>query len=421
MNFKIVLACSVIPCIVATILYSCVASFSYPFPDSYGYLVLGNHLAQTGEFGSREEYDLEKLAYLRTPGYPLCIALFSWAGRHGFFIANLLFLLGITYFTLALAAHWHNKHIGLLTGFLATCPGLLVCTTVPLTEICFCFWFVAAVYYFAMHKTIPTALALSCAALVKPLGSLLFVPFAIGLIWKRQRIATVLVFILLANLLPLGWSLRNYARTGHFFYTTIGGYNLLYYKAGTFLAYKNNEPFIQTCARLQAGLPHPDNPILQTQAAQSLGLKIMRENGWQVWFCLLRNLPYFWLPDITPLLERLQISQGNKGTYDILWREGVWRACQHYFAGNRLAGSLTAIYGVYYGILLLAVAYGLWYLYRQRQIEELLTVIVFTGYFSFMPLGNLDWRFRLAMMPIYFIVIGIAWRKPPARIWCCLQ
>ena len=390
------------------IFYCFVWKNPYPFPDTRDYITLSQsiiHYVSSGDFdqGCREDYR-------RTPGYPFLIALFGWAGRHAFFIVNFLCLYGIAFFSLKLAQSWKIKSWHFFAFFLILSPGLLTMGTVPLTGVP-CAFFVLASFYFleseklTSKKVAISALLLSFSTLVRPITLYFFIPQCFWLLIRRKSYKYFFLFAFLANVFPTIWTIRNYKVSGYFVYTTISSENLLYYKAGNYLAYKENKSFEEIHKRLKARVEHVKNPILQHQLRMKLGFSIILDNftGFAIWGT--RNFLNFFMPDITPALERLQITTGNRGTYNVLNRKGLWAATKYYFRDNLLAGIIAVLYSLFYLVLWISVGFGVYSLYKKREFTLLFSIALFIFYFAILPLGNLDWRFRMPITP-FLLLLG---------------
>ncbi len=395
---------ALIPCLPAVLLFALTCHQAQPFPDSGDYLALAQNLASAGQY-KLSAADVEGTqALMRAPGYPALVAMGRvFAGDYGYFIVNVLCLYGIAFLVLKLAKEWHeDRGKWLLPLFLCTSPALVVLTSAALTEVPFTFWLMAGLYLLARKHPLAAGGCLSVATLIRPAGIYLFIPLSIWLLWREKKTLPVLVFIITANLLPLAWCTRNYVKTGYFTFTTMEGYYLLYYKAGSYLSWRENVPFDAMCARLDMQLT-AKHPIERSRKAGALGKKIIRENlaGFACWAP--RNLPLFLMPDINPLLERLGMASGNRGTLDILRRQGVAAGFKHYFADNPTAAVIALAYMAAYAASWLLLPFGLWNFYRRREFAPLLLAALCIAYFWVLPTGNLDWRFRVPALPLIFI------------------
>ena len=78
------------------------------------------------------------------------------------------------------------------------------------------------------------------ATLVRPIALFWFLPLALILAWRARRAAAV--FLAAALVLPGGWMLRNYGATGVATISSIGGENLLFYRAAAVLVIHDSPP-----------------------------------------------------------------------------------------------------------------------------------------------------------------------------------
>ena len=145
-------------------------------------------------------------------------------------------MFGIAFFTILIAEKWNVKPLWLIPLLLTFSPGLITLVSVPLSEIAFTFFLIAAVYAIIIDRNNISGICLSFATLCRPIGMFIFLLFLGWLIRKKRKLVIVLLFVVLANLLPACWTARNYLKYDHSVYTTLGGYNLLYYKAGSYLS-----------------------------------------------------------------------------------------------------------------------------------------------------------------------------------------
>src|SRR5213076_2012479 len=72
--------------------------------------------------------------------------------------------------------------------------------------------------------------------LIRPVAIAYFIVVAAVLLLRRVRARDVVIYAVLAVALPFGWALRNFARTGVFTVSSIGGTNLLLFRAAGTLA-----------------------------------------------------------------------------------------------------------------------------------------------------------------------------------------
>lgn len=389
---------ALLPCLATVVLALAGGVKDFPFPDTTEYLELAQSLAHNFTF---EASGVEVCR--RTPGYPFCLMLFQWLGSYNFLLVNLLFVFGVAWFGMRLVEKAGIKYSWIFPVLMFLSPGMMTLSSVPLSEITFAFFLLLSIYFLINSEFVPSGLALSAAVLCRPIGIFLFLLFAAWMVWKKKKIVLILLFVACANLLPAFWMARNYVKYDYPAFTTLNGFNLLYFKAGSYLSWKNNVPFDSVRQELSERLTG-DNIFERNAFASKLGRQILLDNFFG--FCLWapRDLVNFWMPDITPLFERLHLISGNRGTLDVLRRQGVWAAFKHYFNNNIPAIFTTLIYLVFYCLLCAAMAAGIIRLWLNKNY----LLLVFGGlliiYFWVLPLGNLDWRFRMPIMPLLFIL-----------------
>ena len=412
-NYRLVLA-ALLPCVLATMIYCWVQRLPQPFPDSRDYLELAHNLAASGQFKLNADVTATgEDSIIRTPGYPVQIAAAAWwFGRHGYFVVNLLSLFFLIFFTFKVAGQMGIKPRHTLLVLFLLSPGLLACTVSALTEVPFACWLVMMFYLLLRNRPGWAGLSLGVAVLIRPAGLYLFIIPCLWLLAKRRWVAAA-IFLVAANVLPLAWTLRNYNDFGQVVYTTLDGHYLLDYKAGSYLSWRDNIPWNEMCFRLENQLPPGVSAIERNHRAGELGRQILRDNavGFVLW--MPRNLVNFLMPDITPLLERLELATGNRGTLDVLRRQGLMAAIKLYFGGNPMATALTIIYCGIYALMLMLLPLGIWFLWRRHCRWNLLLMLGIIAYLWVVPVGNLDWRFRMPVAALFFVLIAAG----VAQLW----
>lgn len=389
---------SLLPCLPVLLLALAGGVKTFPFPDSVEYIELGKSLSSNFSFESSNTYICR-----RVPGYPFFLMLFSVFGNYSFLVVNLLAVFGFSWFGMRLAEKYKIKYSYILPILILLSPGLITLASVALSEIVFIFFLTMSIYYFVSDKYLVSSLALSAATFCRPISIFLFLLFAIWMLWKKKKVILILLFIVGANLLPIFWTARNYVKYDYPVYTTLSNFYLLYYKAGSYLSWRDNIPFDDMRAQLSKQVKG-DNIFEQSASAGKLGRKILLDNFWGFCFWAPRNMLHFFMPDITPLFERLHIISGNRGTLDVLRRKGLLAAFKHYFNNNIGAMIATFVYLGFYCLLFAAIAAGVVRLWLEKHYEKLIAGALLTGYFWILPIGNLDWRFRMPIMPLLFIL-----------------
>jgi len=211
-------------------------SDDYFYPDSATYLVPSQNLAHGLGFVDA----LGKPETIRTPGYPLFLLLTRSAVPTVLLQHLLAALLAVAVFLVA--ERWSGNRV---TAIIAA---LLFALDVPtihyankvLSETLF------TVVFFAIfiaarsgRGVIATGLATGALVLIRPVAILWFVVIALFIRPRRLAIA----FTISALLLPVGWGLRNRAKTGVFTIASIAGTNMLMHRAAGALAIMDDYEF----------------------------------------------------------------------------------------------------------------------------------------------------------------------------------
>ena len=360
-----------------------------PFPDCNDYLAIAEALRGHGTF----ECAAVQPGW-RSPGLPFLLAIFAPFG--GYLTLNFLSLWGTVFLTLRFGHEFGLKRKVFPALFLTLSAGTITCATVPLSETPFTFFLILTLYL--LHRNIfwGAGLALSMATAIRPAAMCFFVPAAVFLFFAmpRPKWGKLLAFVIAANLLTAVWCIRNEAVHGEFAYSSHGGHYLLFYKAGSYLSWRTGLPFDEMREKLAAQLPPSVNFFEEDRHAKALAISIIREDpvGYFLWAP--RDILNFFQPDITPLLERIHLASGNRGTLDILRRQGLLSAIQHYFNGNTPAIVLTVVYLPFYFLFLLLSAVGFFKLLYRQHWHAAIAFVLLCGYFGALSIGNLDWRFR---------------------------
>ncbi|MDD4817724.1 MAG: hypothetical protein PHI85_07120 [Victivallaceae bacterium] len=369
-----------------------------PFPDAADYLALGGNLL-TGF-----ERNTAVPPGWRTPGYPALLWCFSFAGAKAYLWVNTIALYLIAVLLLRRAAEWRLR-CGLLILLLAFSCGTTALAASALSETVFVLFLLLNLDLLRRREYELSGMMLGVAVLIRPAAVLLWV-LELGFMaavyrpdWRRLAL-----FALTANLLVVGWCVRNYVVFDHFAYTSHSGRYWYYYKVGSAISIRTGEDFETVRSRLSAELPAEADEFAVDQAASRAAVKWISDNRGDFLTASAADLPNFWMPDVTGLLERVGLSAGNRGTLSVLRRSGLSAAFRHYFAGAPAVLSVAAALGcAVYGVILLLVAGGVLRLLLARHWAVLCAVVLLTGYFWLLPAGNLDWRFRMVVWPVLLL------------------
>ncbi|MBN2642933.1 MAG: hypothetical protein JXR78_14875, partial [Victivallales bacterium] len=66
---------------------------------------------------------------------------------------------------------------------------------------------------------------------------------------------------------------------------------------------------------------------------------------------------------------------------------------------------ITVLYSIFFLGCTLLIVPGIWYMIKKEQYHELILLAGVCAYLWIIPVGNLDWRFRMPAEPLLFIFI----------------
>ena len=223
------------------------------YPDSATYLAPADSMLHRHAFESAANVP----ETIRTPGYPLFLLPFRAATSSAFPVVAVQHL-----FNIALAAAvylFFIRRIG--SRFGALLAALIFALDVPtihyankvLTETLFTVLLYVLFIMTLRLKQIPLAGALAgVLVLVRPVAVIYFLIVALFLVARRVPRRLIAAFLAAALVLPAGWACRNAIRTGIFSISSIGGINMIGYRAAGTLAIEDEGDFRQDLVREQA-------------------------------------------------------------------------------------------------------------------------------------------------------------------------
>jgi hypothetical protein len=232
-------------------IYFACANNDYFFPDSFTYLAPARNLLHAFAFTTADGIET-----LRTPGYPLLLAAFGLrivpviVFQH---LLNVALAVAIYLFVMRrLGSRWIA--IGAAVLFAIDTPTLHYANKI-LTETLFTALLFAVFVLVVYARKLPLAGLLTGAlVLIRPVAIAYFVVVAISLALRRVRLRTITIYAALALVLPVGWGMRNLHHTGIFTVSSIGGINLLTYRAAGALAIEDDGDFDADLADEMQGL-----------------------------------------------------------------------------------------------------------------------------------------------------------------------
>ncbi|MCQ2410647.1 MAG: glycosyltransferase family 39 protein [Elusimicrobiaceae bacterium] len=239
------------------------------FPDSLGYVYPAQTLLTYGHLW--EAVSATPLL-LRTPGYPVFLALIHWIS------GNVTWAVAVAQNILAVCMLWpvylSTRRLGGInaarwaSGFCAISVLYFSLSFAVLTET-LCTFLLAWFVFFLLRwldkprrQNLTVAAVLLVAAVYVRPAAYYFVPvtWVLAFAWAQQKksfsLAKQIIFcLLLPTVILLGaWQIRNYVQTGYRGFSTVGAYNLYMWNED-YVAKQNNLSVMQAHQQLQKELP----------------------------------------------------------------------------------------------------------------------------------------------------------------------
>jgi hypothetical protein len=273
-------------------IYFACANNDYFFPDSFTYLAPARNLLHAFAFTTADGIET-----LRTPGYPLLLAAF------GLRIVPVIVFQHLLNVALAVAIYlFVMRRLG--SRWIAITSAILFAIDTPtlhyankiLTETLFtALLFVVFVLVVYARKLPLAGLLTGALVLIRPVAIAYFVVVAVSLAVRRVRLRTIVIYIALALVLPVGWGMRNLHHTGIFTVSSIGGINLLTYRAAGALAIEDDGDFDADLADEMQGLRDTADDEIQAKLhiadAQELPVAVRSKYYSQIAWRVLRQHP----------------------------------------------------------------------------------------------------------------------------------
>jgi hypothetical protein len=243
-NAKILIICAVYFLISILFFYSYRHHTLYeltPNSDTYDYVYIANNMLKIGLFSQ----DGVNPDYIRTPGYPVFLALIFMLGGNvetAAIVQILLVTLGVflVYKTLLLLKVRVNPALAGAAVFLFDIGSYRYASTI-LSETLFKVSLICSLYFLVKYFVsgekfchfLIFAVFINYALLIRPiliyfnilLAAAVIVLFAV----KKVRFKTAAAYLLCFAIVFAGWSYRNYRHSSVFIYSTIQNNNLMYY------------------------------------------------------------------------------------------------------------------------------------------------------------------------------------------------
>ena len=401
-------------------------------PDSASYLAPAFSLAETGEYRGPDG----SVTAHRTPGFPAFLGVLTTFGvrptceAETIWISVFLLVLGaLTVFPIYCACRYVSSRtcsalaallFALNPTAIAHAPLLLSDTFFTLIVAFVLFFFVS--FAFGVKKDpfyyFSAVFLAAIAALIRPINLFFFVPLIVAMLLidplslrKKLFYSAVTCLIFFVILFP--WIARNHA---------IGaGWRLDASSASTMV---HNAAAVESVVTQNSGeeLRHRYEETFKLEFAsdpfkyriagarmdhiESAMTDKILEHPFLYAYLTLR--PWVFLPDVPTLLENQGITQTERGTFDVLNREGIFAAVRHYFDGNggALAATIPLLLTVL--VLYLAAAAGWIATIRKKQWLMAFLLIGFGLYYTLLTGPVQMPRYQLPVLPVLAFFAAIA-------------
>ncbi len=453
-------------------------------PDSDGYLFLAEDLFH-GSFGVRQP------EIFRTPGYPMFLLLGFLGGPNHWWHLVLIVQIAadvlLVYLTYLLAwAVFDRRAAAWAALFQATSAIAIASSTRLLSDGLFAMLLTLALLLFVHYwkfarrwSLIASAAVLSAGCYVRPVGLVFATVLVIALLvrviaaWRRRAAnvseraddsplakpaAMSLAIFVLTSVALLGpWVVRNAVRADYRGFSSFASDSVYASAVPELLAHlpaekrgqtpiSNDEiglnplfvdaeavrQYMRDLDRADEIAHGPRTPGQAARFRQEYSARIISEHPWLYARLHLKGVVGFFLPGATDVLEVAGLSRGQRGTGDVLRKQGPWAAAQYYFgdegvphrgAAVGLTAFITAITAAQYlGVILFLVRrkwrekWGLRPISSAKSVSVpvflLFAMIVIASLLSG-PYGFP--RYQTMIVPLLSIFAAAGWKKTVER------
>jgi len=378
---------------IANFVYLYYSNGDFYYPDSFTYLAPARALLH----GLRFVDATGQIETLRTPGYPLLLALLGGRTLPVIILQHLLNVaLAIGIYALTLFRSGRGPALLASLLFAVDAPTIHYANKV-LTETVFTV-LLYVVFVLALHRPRPILVGLltGMLVLIRPIALLYFVALAVLFIAKRLPMRQFAIFVLVSLLLPAAWATRNRVQGGVFSVSSIGDFNLLTYRAAGVLAIEDEGDFRKAIAEEQKQLNDEADDWIQEKLhipdATELPSAVRARYFAQVAWGVIRDHKLSFLQlTIRGLLVNL---------FDGDW-EAVWNTSQV------SPDVLELTFGAVPIITFVLAVIGTFFLWRRDRAMALL-ILLTVGYFVGISAGGeSESRFRVPVVPQMMIAAAM--------------
>ena len=418
---------------------------NYSFPvmadDSPGYFDLAQNIIIRGDFAAIGDPNLAES--FRTPGYPSFVALVLLLFNNVNFIAIVQIALAALSVVLLykITSLFFSKKVSILASLLLMVePSAIYYSNLVLTDSFFVFLLLLIIYLFiqspksAKHELLlkfSAGLLLSFAILVRPIGQyiavLLFFYFVVYYFKKfsKQKLATILLFVIGVLLLSVPWSLRNKSIFDTYVLSTASTLVLHDYTLPMHYADEHNITIVEARQVFDAQVnktgdrPYDTSLFIEPEL-KNASLKYLKENFVSyLKFHLIKTLPIFFTDGMRDILYQVKANTSGMPNISSLIVNGEFKELSEQLSKSKINVILFVIGVLSWIIINLLALIGLIRLLFHSPRKRFYFVVLSTMlilYFSMVtgPIANS--RYRLPFEPFIFILASYGFYYILAKI-----
>ncbi|MHC4981973.1 MAG: hypothetical protein ACYTF6_02250 [Planctomycetota bacterium] len=382
-------------------------------PDSYEYVELGYHVAEDNAFRRGGQAEI-----FRTPGYPLFLVPSLILSRDYWrvaIVAQVLLDVLLVYLTFIMASMLAGERVGLWAAVFQAISTVSIASSLRIGSdglyavlltlaICLMIHHLRTAKYWSL---VSSAGVLAAACYVRPVGIVMAVIFVGAVLFKpgRLRRAAAFLAVVLGAISP--WVVRNYVAARYVGFSSFAG-DAMYFFAVPELKSRleDDDPAaVRAILRARAG-PIPDAggalppPGPAAARRRREALETIAAHPFTYAGVHLRGCFGAYLPGAPAVLELMGLTEGQRGTSDVLRREGLLAAARYYFGENVRAIALAAVMVVVLAIKYLAVAAHVIKRARLRMPAEAWLAVVIVIVCTLLPGPFALPRYRVPFEPL---------------------
>ena len=320
-------------------------------PDSEAYIKLAQSLIENGSFAQDGSAEI-----FRTPGYPLFLAFGAPFGENWWqavIILQVVLDVALTYLVFLLGWMLVGQRTGLWAAlFYAISPLAIAASVRILSDSLFTFLITLSLLLVVFQiksgrwwALVAAACAMGAACYVRPVGLVVAVICAAGLLAGCRKAAQTGVFVGIVALIVFPWVIRNSASAQYWGFSSFAGDSVYFFAVPEVMSAKEGIPAAEARDRMREADARDNawlSPGLAAKARAREARQTIAENPRLYAWIHLKGCLGFFLPGAGDLLEVSGFTAGNMGTIDVLHREGLVAAVKHFFKGNVFAAALAA-------------------------------------------------------------------------------